>query len=297
MPHARGLFRRAIAQSGAGHHALSPATAYKVSQYLAEKLGVELTLKGIGAVPLDLLLATQLALSTDVFEHPERWGEIARNVMPFEPVVDGEIVPAHPIDRIADGTGADIDVLVGTTSEEWRLMMVPNGAINHVNEDTLAGSAAGYGLPVAETSATYRATRPSAHAGDILAAIITDWFYRIPAIRLAEAHVKNNGRTYMYEFAWRSPQFDGHLGACHGLDVPFVFDTLDIGEMEALLGDTPPQHIADTMHAAWIRFATYGDPGWPQYNPKQRATMRFDIVSELVEDPRSAERTLWDGLR
>jgi para-nitrobenzyl esterase len=297
MPRAKGLFRRAIAQSGAGHHVLSLATAHKVSHYLAEKLGVEPTLKGIASVPLDRLLATQLALDIDIFEHPHGWGEIVTNVMPFEPVIDGEIVPARPIDRIAVGAGADIDVLVGTTTEEWRLMLVLDGAIDRVNQDALVGSVTGYGLPAAETLAVYSAARPHARVGDLLAAIVTDWYFRIPAIRLAEAHVKNNGRTYMYEFAWHSPQFNGRLGACHAMEIPFVFDTLDIGEVEPLLGDTPPQHIADTMHSAWVRFAAHGDPGWPQYNLKQRATMRFDTVSELVEDPRSAERSLWNGVR
>ena len=299
MPRARGLFRRAIAQSGAGHHVISPATARRIGQYLAEKLGIEPSLEAIAAVPLDNLLTAQIALSADVFGHPDpaRWGEAAANLMPFEPVIDGEILPARPIDLITAGAGADIDVLVGATSEEERLFLVPNSAINHINEDILAGAVAAYGLPVAETLTTYRATRPGANAGDLYEAVITDWFFRIPAIRLAEAHVKNNGRTYMYEFAWRSPQFDEHLGACHALELPFVFDTLDIGKLEALTGDNPPQQIADTMHSAWVSFATRGDPGWPQYGLNQRATMRFDRTSELVEDPRSAERLLWEGLR
>ncbi len=299
MPLARGLFRRAIAQSGAGHHVISPATARRIGQYLAGRLGVEPPLEAIAAVPLDTLLTAQVALSADVFEHPDpaRWGEVAANLMPFEPVIDGEVLPLRPIDRIAAGAGAEIDVLVGTTSEEERLFLVPNSAINHINEDILAGTVAAYGLPVAETLTTYRATRPGANAGDLYEAVVTDWFFRIPSIRLAEAHVKNNGRTYMYEFAWRSPRFDGHLGACHALELPFVFDTLDIGEMEALLGDNPPQQIANAMHSAWLNFARSGDPGWPQYDLKQRATMRFDISSELVEDRGSSERLLWEGLR
>jgi para-nitrobenzyl esterase len=299
MPRARALFRRAIAQSGAGHHVISPATAQRIGQYLAEKLGVEATLKAIAAVPLDRLVQAQVALSADVFEHPDpaRWGEAAANLMPFEPVIDGDILPARPIDRILAGAGTDIDVIVGTNTEEERLFMVPNGSISHITEDILAGTIAAYGLPVAKTLATYRATRPGANAGDVYEAIVTDWFFRIPAIRLAEAHVQNNGRTYMYEFAWRSPKFDGQLGACHALEIAFVFDTLDIGEMGPLLGDNPPQQTAGAMHAAWVSFATRGDPGWTQYDLNQRATMRFDTNSDLVKDPRSAERMLWEGLR
>ena len=300
MPRATGLFRRAIAQSGAGHHAISPATAQSIGQYLAEKLGVEATREAIAAVPIDRLVQIQVALSADVFSHPDpaRWGEVAANLMPFEPVIDGDVLPARPIDRIAAGAGASVDLLVGNNTEEDRLFMVPNGAINSITEDILAGTIAAYGLPVVETLATYRATREDATPGDLLAAIVTDWFYRIPAIRLAEAHAKPGaGATYMYEFAWQSPQFAGQLGACHALELPFVFDNLDKKGFAGLIGTNSPQQVADAMHAAWVAFATNGDPGWPQYELSRRATMRFATTSELVEDPRSAERVLWDGRR
>ena len=110
--------------------------------------------------------------------------------MPFEPVIDGDILPTRPIDSIVAGAGAEIDVLIGTNTDEEMLFMVPNGAINHINEDMLAGAVAAYGLPVAETIATYRSIRPDASAGELLTSILTDWFFRIPAIRLAEAHIK-----------------------------------------------------------------------------------------------------------
>jgi carboxylesterase type B len=153
-------------------------------------------------------------------------------------------------------------------------------------------------LPVAETLATYRATRESATPGDLLAAIITDWYFRIPAIHIAEAHAKPGaGATYMYEFAWRSPQFDRRLGACHGLEMPFVFDNLDKEGFEGPAGTNPPQQIAEAMHSAWVAFATSSNPCWPQYDLKRRATMRFDATSQPMDDPRSAERLLWEGRR
>jgi para-nitrobenzyl esterase len=299
MPATRGLFRRAIAQSGAGHHVLSPATAQKVGRYLAEKLGVVPTSETIAAAPVPRLLQAQIELSADAFAHPdpERWGEVAGNLMPFEPVVDGEYIPQRPIDGIVAGAGADVDVLIGTNGEEQRLFMVPNGVIKHITDEALAGATAAYGLPVAQTLATYRENRPQASAGDLLAAIITDWFYRIPAIRLAEAHTNGTGATYMYQFTWRSPQFDGQLGSCHALEIPFVFDTLTVEGMEPLMGAERPQEIADAMHAAWVGFATRGDPGWPRYDQERRATMHFDTVTQQVNDPAGKERELWTGLR
>ncbi|HZT99879.1 MAG TPA: carboxylesterase/lipase family protein [Ktedonobacteraceae bacterium] len=299
MPRANGLFRRIIAQSGAGHHVISPKAALSVSRYLAKKLGVEPTRAAIAEVPTKQLLQAQVELSGDVFNTPDPtvWGEVAANLMPFEPVIEGDILPARPIDRIATGVNPGIDILVGTNTEEERLFMVPNGSIDKINQEVLVGTIAAYGLPVEKTLATYRATRQNATAGDLLEAILTDWFFRIPAIRLAEARVASSATAYMYEFAWRSPQFDKRLGACHALEIPFVFDTLHKEGYEAMLGPNPPQQVADSMHAAWVAFANKGDPGWPKYDLTRRATMHFDTISEVVDDPGSAERMLWEGLR
>jgi para-nitrobenzyl esterase len=99
----------------------------------------------------------------------------------------------------------------------------------------------------------------------------------------------------MYEFAWPSPG----LGAVHALEVPFVFDTADPDAplFGPLLGPAPPQELARTMHAAWVAFATNGDPGWPRYDPSTRTTMRFDTISAPVPDPRAWERAFWEGTR
>jgi carboxylesterase 2/para-nitrobenzyl esterase len=240
-------------------------------------------------------------LRADLIAHPdpERWGsEVVTSMLPWQPVVDRTLLPARPIDRILAGAGAGVDLIVGTNTDECRLFLVLGGAIDRVTDEALAGAVAAYRLPVEATLAAYRAAHPGASPGDLLAAIQTDWYWRIPAIRLADAHARNarTSATYMYEFAWRSPQFDGRLGACHALEIAFVFDTLGNGT-EPLLGATPPQLLADTMHAAWVAFAASGDCGWPRYDLGHRATMRFDTTSAVVDDPRSAERGLWEGVR
>jgi len=123
----------------------------------------------------------------------------------------------------------------------------------------------------------------------------TDWWVRIPAIRLADAHVHATSGTYMYEFAWPS----SGLGAVHALEISFVFGTLGAHDplLGPLLGENPPQELADTMHAAWVRFATTGNPGWPAYDLGRRATMRFNTTSQVVDDPRPWERARWEGVR
>jgi carboxylesterase type B len=311
MPRADGLFRRAIAQSGAAHQVMSDATARRVGQYLAQQLGVEATREAIAAVPVERLLAAQAKLKADLLAHPdpERWGgEVVTSTLPWQPVIDGDVIPAHPIDRIAAGAGARVDVMVGTNTGEWRLFVVANGAIERITDQVLTGpvadygyqALAAYGLPAERALAAYRAAYPGASPGELLAAVETDWWCRVPAIRLADAHAQSPAATFMYEFAWRSPAFDGLLGACHGLEIGFVFDTLDKGSNQMLgplLGPTPPQQLADALHGAWVAFAASGDPGWPKYDLSRRATMRFDTISEVVDDPRSAERALWEGVR
>ena len=100
----------------------------------------------------------------------------------------------------------------------------------------------------------------------------------------------------MYEFVSRSPQMQGRLGAAHGVEMPFVFDTLGLGT-EPLLGRYPPQSLADMMRAAWIAFADSGDCGWPKYDCVRRSTLRSDTASRVVDDPLAAELALWKGVR
>ena len=293
MPAADGLFRRAIAQSGAGHHVLPADTARVVSAELARRLSVAPTREGFASVPVDRLVSEQAQLSQDIALNPDpsRWREVAANMMAFEPVVDGQILPARPIDGITAGNGHDVDLLVGTNRDEHRLFLVPTGVADATGDAALQLVAGALGLD-ATGLASYGTAASS--AGDRLAAVLTDWFFRIPAIRLAEAH---HGESYMYEFGWQSPLFGGRLGACHALEIGFVFDTLDAEGGQALYGSSPPAEVAAAMHKAWIDFAQSGRPGWDAYHPGTRATMTFDVDSKLVYDPRSEQRAIWDGIR
>ncbi len=299
MPRAKGLFQRAIAQSGAAHQVIPAATAELVCLNLAKKLGVASTREAIAAVSTDRLLHAQAALTADLIadQNPARWGpEVALSMMPWQPVIDGDVIAARPIDRIIGGAGADIDLMVGSTSDEWRFFLVPCGAMPHISAETLAGVVAAYGLPVDRALEAYRSADPAAGAGDLLAALQGDWYVRIPVMRLADAHAKSASATFVYEFAWPSRQFNGLLGACHGLEIGFVFDTLGCGT-EPVAGANPPQALADVMHAAWVGFATHGNPGWPKYELTRRTTMRFDLTSQVVFDPLAWKRALWEGAR
>ncbi|WP_041682006.1 carboxylesterase/lipase family protein [Cupriavidus sp. DF5525] len=296
VPRAQGLFRRAIVESGNTPHVTSAATAKRIGHRLAALLKVDPTREAIASTTPEQVLQAQAQLREELTADPDPafWGEVALSNLPWAPTVDGAILPAPPIDAIRAGAAANTALLVGSNTEETRLFLVPSGAIDRITEASLLALVAAYGLS-AEGLSGYRAAHPTATAGDLFSEIQTDWYWRIPTVRLADAHAANaRVSTYMYEFAWRSPQLGGRLGAAHGVEIPFIFDNLGPGA-EALVGPTPPQSLADAMHRAWVAFAVNGDCGWPIYDPVHRSTMRFDTPSAVVEDPLAVRLALWHG--
>lgn len=289
MPAACGLFHRAVLQSGAGHHALTAATASRVAGYAAQQLGTAPTRDALARVPAPDLLAVQTRLSAEAATAPDpgRWGEIAANGMVFEPVVDGVVLPTLPIEA-ADPPS--VEVMIGWNRDEHRLFLVPGGRIDTITEPVLRSVVAAYGLPDGAVDA-YRVERPEATAGEVLCDVMSDFFFRIPAVRLAE----RVAQAHVYEFDWATPVLGGRLGACHALELGFVFDTLEASR--GLVGDSPPQGLADAMHRAWVAFATTGDPGWTAYGAA-RHVLRFTADTAVTEvDPRAVTRELWSVVR
>jgi para-nitrobenzyl esterase len=181
MPSARGLFTQAITQSGAAAHTLTPETAAKVRTFLAGSLGIEPTREAFQTVDLATLVkaASNLVVEVQTAPDPSRWGSLALSLLPFAPVVDGTVLPTEPLRAFASGASADVAVLTGTNREEARLFLVAPGVIDLIDEPTLHGAAVGYGLSAGGLQ-RYRDNRPGASAGDVMAAFVTDWFFRIP---------------------------------------------------------------------------------------------------------------------
>jgi para-nitrobenzyl esterase len=296
-PSAKGLFAQAVLQSGAGHHALPPAAAVRMAGHLAERLHVAPERQALAGVPLDELLAAQQTLAQDaqLLVDPARWGEDTTDLV-FGPVIDGDVVLDLPILRITAGSARYVPILIGANRDEWRLFLVPNGLVDGVDDALLSSTATRYGLDAGALE-IYRASRPGGSAGEVLADVITDWYFRIPAIRMAEAQADVGGGAWMYEFSWPSPRFGGRLGACHGLELSFVFDTLDPEALEALPDGEKPRALATETHRAWVQFISEGDPGWPRYDRDRRPVQDFGQQVRLVEDPRKEQRALWAALR
>ncbi|WP_210491841.1 carboxylesterase family protein [Patulibacter sp. SYSU D01012] len=294
---ARGLFRGVIAQSGAGHHVQSRESAGRVAAELGRRLDVEPTAAGFATVDVDRFVQAQLDLSNEVSSTDRAsWGALGLDGMPFEPVLDDALVPRRPIAALQDAAGAGARLLIGTNEEEYRFWMVPLGILPHVTAEALAPAAAVYGAGP-ELAARY-ADEPTPGQG--LEQLITDWFFRVPALRAAEAPAAAGAGAWVYEFRWRSPVLDGQLGAAHAVEIAFAFDRLADESGWGMIGPDAPQPLADEMHAAWVAFVRDGDPGWPAYVPDARAVRVFggDAGAGVVEDdPRGARRAAWDGLR
>jgi para-nitrobenzyl esterase len=293
---ARGLFRRAIVQSGSGAAVGEPDDLRRVTEAVATRLGVAATAEALSGVAPDALRDAQEAVGRELTQNPDpgRWGETTirggLGIMAFFPCIDGDIVPGVPSEVIA--AGPSVPLLTGTTAAEFRLFTVPTGVAASVTPETLPLVAARYGWP-SELVGFYAANRPGAAPGDVVTAILTDVAFWLPTIQLAEAAHVGGAQVHVYEFAWRTAVAD--LGASHALELGFVFDTLDKSS-GPLAGGNPPQSLATEMHSAWVGFASTGEPGWAPYTPDQRVVMRFDAISEVVIDPRAEERRAWAPL-
>lgn len=215
-----------------------------------------------------------------------------------------DVLPRSPIDSLRDGAASDVSTLVGTTLEEWKLftLMTPPEGLRARAVRPLRNLCEQAGRSADELVSAYEEHLGGPSELALRNALETDRNFRIPAIRLAEAQVAQGAPTWMYRFDWKTPAFDGRLGACHALEIPFVFDNLDAPGVDIFTGGAGPQSLATQMHAAWVAFAKSGDPNtsqlpdWPRYDTTSRATMLLDVESSVADDPDGDLREAWDGL-
>ncbi len=170
----------------------------------------------------------------------------------------------------------------------------------------------------AQLIAAYKANRPDSSPAELWSVLATDHVFRIPAVRWPSGSRTLGNPVYMYRFDWATPVFGGQMGACHALEIPFMFNNLDATGSEMFTGPASQEmrDMARTMHTAWHTFARTGEPAgsggktepggsggktepgdnWPRYTSGDRRVMRFDLESEVVDDPDGAEREAWEGL-
>ena len=295
-PSAAGLFQRAIAQSVPGIY-YSPALAADIARAIAAELGLRATTADLSGVDPVRLVAAADAVGRKQGTYQERWGQVALTDSPFAPVVDGEVLPVTPWQALAAGTARDIPLIVGHTRDECRLFLAMGGQLGQISDEQAAVSLRELG-PGHDGERAYRDAFPDASAELLYELVRNDWLFRMPTQRLAEAQAAAGGAAYLYELAWAAPAHGGILGACHGLDGPLVFGNLDEGLAARLIGPAPypaAEEVSAQFRAAWTRFATAGDPGWPRYDQRERLTQVFDLPPAVTPYPEETSRRLWQG--
>ncbi|GAA4080027.1 carboxylesterase/lipase family protein [Streptomyces shaanxiensis] len=295
MPRARGLFRRAIAQSVPGTF-FSDALAADIAEAVAGELGLRPTVADLSGVDPRKLPEASAALGARMREYVHRWGAVALTPTPYSPVVDGEVLPATPWEGLADGAGRDVELIAGHNRDEYRLFLLLGGLLGRVEEGP-ASMALGMFGPVPDAERAYRAAFPDASAEHLFELVQSDWLFRMPSLHLAEAQVAGGGRAHLYELTWPAPANGGLLGACHGLDVPLTFGRYD-GLGALLIGPEPTSEteaLSALIRSAWTGFARTGDPGWPAYDTENRLVRLLDAEPTVAAYPEEASRRLWEG--
>jgi len=293
MPKAKGLFKRAILQSGGGHQSLTLATAQKVTKVFEQISGLSATQKSLENISRSQLTEYQLQTVQSITGSPDHveWMDLRKKsllINVLQPVVDGDTLPEYPPTIFANDHGLDVDIMVGNTTEEMALFLkflFPGG----ITED-IFNSLALWG-DVEKIKSFYRQDYPDGDLNVLFCSYNTDHLFRIPGYRVAESNVrKGKNKTFVFQLGWKSPIF----GAAHGCDIPFMFHNLNVGGIEKIIGNDPPAVLADEMQKAWIDFMRDGDPGWPQFDLTDRKVKNFDVVSSIVKDPFPNSRKYWE---
>lgn len=298
LPRAKGLFHRAILQSGATNSTRTQQKAAPVTEELLAILNIKPTdIDTLYSLSVARLLAAQQQLMPRLQKLGQSPG------LALQPVIDGTILPALPLDAVRKGVAAAIPIIVGTNLDEWNVVNARNLEIQSMDEAGLLQRIR-WVLPSQDAKALAETYRKSlARRGvpnrpcDIFTAIETDQKFRIPAVRLAEAQQSQGQSAYNYLFTWPSPAFGGTLGAHHALELGFLFGNYGEG-----FGGSGPSAdaVSRNIQDAWLAFAHNGDPScesvgrWPSYGDR-RATMMLRDECHVEEAPYDEERRVWES--
>ena len=305
-PRAHGLFHRAILQSGSANFVSTRRHATRVAAALLEELSLEpASAAKLRDVPTAAILDAQQRAYFKV--QPQLRG------LPFSPVVDGEVLPRHPFEALRAGLSKDVTVLVGTNLDEMKLFGLMDPQLRSLDEAGLIrrcervipgedATGTSWGRRAVVSYRRARAPRQlSIEPSALWFAIDSDRAFRYPAMHLAALQQAHQPDTYAYLFTWTSPFMEGVLGACHALEIPFVFGTLSNPMLARFAGSGREADVlAEHMQDAWITFAHSGRPArnglgeWSAYDTTQRATMLLGRDSHLEHAPYEDERRFWE---
>ncbi|KKM18134.1 hypothetical protein LCGC14_1668770, partial [marine sediment metagenome] len=304
MPAAKGLFNRIIPQSGSTSPlSYQKGRAIATAQKLTSLLEIEKDdIDSLRKISAENIIKAQIKMDQQVLEGGTAFA------LGYSPIVDKNTMPKHPLKAVLEGETKNIEVLHGTNKDEMRLWELWSPEVKNseelLNRLNLMIKPMGQSEEkVREIINIYSETREN--PTEIFNAILTDTFFRVPSIRLAEMQSKNQPDTYMYMFTYPSPIKKGLLGAVHAIEIPFIFGILDMPRAMNLklypVSNKETEGLSARMMDSWISFARNGNPNhkeipeWAQYR-NDRATMLFGKDVKVTNDPYSKERSVWDDI-
>ena len=289
MPAAKGLFHRAIIQSGANLRGTAKDAATKTAESFMMKVGAK-TVDDLQKMPMAQLIAVASAGP-------------GPGALQFNPVLDGKTLIDGPFDPTAPSLSGDIPILIGTT--EYEITFFPNtkydplddAALKNAVKQTLRTDEAN----AEKVAAAYKKGRPGLANLDYNLIISSDDF-RARVVTQAERKAAQKAPVYMYYFTWQSPVTGGKLKSFHTLDIPFAMANVD--EAKGMTGTGEDRYtLQDRMSTAWTTFARTGNPNhkglptWPAFDNVKRSTMILDKECKVVNDPHGEERQFLASLR
>ena len=282
MPAARGLFQKAILQSGAAHIGKRRESSAKVARLMLDMLGVR-----DGSRLADVPLAAIIRAQADILNSRRNGGGL-----PFAPTIDGVLLPVRAIENVRAGSANGVAVLSGTTMEEWKLFTAARPKLRLMKAATLLKYAAN--LVGKDHADALLAAYGEGSNFERWNAIMTDRSFAVPSSRLLEAQAAH-APVFSYRFDWRSPLLGGVLGSCHALEIGFVFGTYNEKRAGLFFGSgTRADALSQAMMQSWIAFA-HGKEPWPRYDAAKRATMIFgDGDPHVTNAPDDTRRAAWD---
>ena len=313
-PSAKPLIKRAILQSGSGDHVLTKEDANRITSTFLQAAEIDPdSPEKLWQLTEKQILKAQRACGKIVIDRGVHRQTVTQIGMAFMPLVDGDLLPQTPLTAIDEGVAADIPLLVGYTRDEWNLFLHtpgPDGSTlaqkKYQDLDKLGLiDLCERGLPgLGESTANLyekvvRDKNPDADYIDMYSAFETDRMFRIPSLNIAAAQSKHSDQVYAFSFQWDK----GIFGACHAVDIPFVFGGVQSGLGQILTGGgEQARKLSERVQACWIAFARSGNPGtddvgaWPGYDTRSRQVMIFDEEIRVESDPASQTREHWEGI-
>jgi carboxylesterase type B len=288
---ASGLFRAAILQSGALHHCQSIPTSEAIASHF--RAALDTSLKELS--PSALVERQDVCSAESILNLlPDIYRETSAK-LPWLPVAGMAPIEQDPRLHTGELVNSGIPVLISVTRDESCYFTAgARDAFGPEMEEEVASFLFGDHAP--EAIRRYRTWAKSPASFDVVGAMQSDHTFRRPAYWLADQLSPSN-RVYVAEFRWSSPARGGNFGACHGLDLPFVFDTINLS---GLANGAPPD-LVEVMHDSWVAFSRSGDPSssllpdWPQYDPGDRSVQLLDTEFSVSQDPLSERRAFLEA--